>query len=110
MATDVLAVLCTFPSSDEATSAGRALVEEGLAACANLCPGVTSVYRWQGQVVQDQEVLAIIKTRADLFQAMRARLVALHSYDVPEVIALPVVDGHEPYLDWLRSSTRGSSA
>lgn len=105
MATDVLVVLCTFPPGDAAPGAAEALVRERLAACVNLVPAITSVYRWQGQVQRDQEQLAIIKTTADRFPALERRLVELHPYDTPEVLALPIDGGHLPYLDWVRDST-----
>ncbi|HTJ43697.1 MAG TPA: divalent-cation tolerance protein CutA [Kofleriaceae bacterium] len=104
MATDVVVVLCTLPPGDAASSIARSLVEERLAACVNLVPQVRSFYVWQGAVEQSDELLAIIKTTVDGLAALRARLVALHPYDVPEVIALPVEDGHLPYLGWVRES------
>ena len=105
-ATDTLVVLCTFPSAEVAGAAAERLVDERLAACVNLVPGVTSIYRWEGEVTRDQELLAIIKTASDRFEALRARLVELHPYDTPEVIAWPLERGHGPYLDWVRGSTR----
>ncbi len=104
MATDVVVVLCTLPPGDAASSIARTLVEERLAACVNLVPQVRSIYVWEGAVEQADEQLAIIKTTVDGVAALRARLVALHPYDVPEVIALPVDDGHLPYLGWVRAS------
>jgi periplasmic divalent cation tolerance protein len=81
-----------------------ALVDERLAACVNRVPGVSSTYRWQGQVCTDREELLIIKSTAAQFDALRARIVALHGYSVPEIIALPVGAGHEPYLAWVAAS------
>ena len=104
-ATDVLVVLCTFPAGGSAAAAAERLVDEQLAACVNLVPGVTSVYRWKGAVSRDEEVLAVIKTTADRFGALKVRLIELHSYDCPEVIALEVERGHHPYLDWVRDAT-----
>ena len=104
MATDALIVYCTLPDSDEAARIARALVEEKLAACVNLVPGLRSIYRWQGAVQEDAEILLIAKTRAALVDALAARVRALHPYDLPEVIALAVVAGSEPYLDWVRSA------
>lgn len=105
MSTDVLVVLCAFPPGDAASTAAQLLVEERLAACVNLVPGVQSVYRWKGAVTREEEVLAVIKTTADRFAALKVRLIELHSYDCPEVIALEVERGHIPYLDWVRDST-----
>ena len=104
MATDVVVVLCTLPPGDAASSIARTLVEERLAACVNLVPQVRSFYVWQGKVEDSEEQLAIIKTTTDGFAALRARLVELHPYEVPEVIAVPVEDGHLPYLGWVRES------
>ena len=107
MSTDVLVVLCTFPAGDGAAKAAARLVEERLAACVNLVSGVQSVFRWKGAVSREEEVVAIIKTTADRFPSLKVRLIELHSYDCPEVIALEVTHGHMPYLDWVRDSTAG---
>ena len=103
--TDLRVVLCTFPSMEKATEIARILVGEKLAACANLQP-VTSIYIWKDQLQNDAETLAIIKTSADRFEALTKRIVELHPYEVPEVIALPVLGGHTPYLAWVADSTR----
>lgn len=100
-----LLILCTCPDGESAARIARVLVEEHLAACVNRVPGLTSVYRWQGEIHEDGEVLLLIKTRRELFEALRARLVALHPYDVPEVIALEITAGHAPYLEWLSAET-----
>jgi len=99
-------VLVTFPDRVQATQVGRTLVEESLAACVNLTE-VQSIYRWEARVTEDTEVLCVIKTTAARLQALRQRVVALHSYAVPEVIALQVVAGHAPYLAWVRASVSG---
>ncbi len=104
--TDAILVLVTAPSTDKAAELARTLVEEQLAACGNLIPGVRSIYRWEGRVQDEPEVLLILKTRAALFEPLRARIVALHPYDVPEVLRLDVADGHAPYLSWILGSTR----
>ncbi|MES2641865.1 MAG: divalent-cation tolerance protein CutA [Myxococcota bacterium] len=103
--TDLVVVYITAPDSDVASRIGRTLVEEELAACCNLVPGVRSIYRWEGVVQDDAEVLMILKTRAALVEALTARVVALHPYALPEVVALPVLAGHAPYLDWVREGT-----
>ncbi|HSN27979.1 MAG TPA: divalent-cation tolerance protein CutA [Kofleriaceae bacterium] len=97
----VIVVFSTFPTEDKAAEIARTLVTEGLVACANLVPPVRSIYRWQGEVCDERETLAMMKTTRERFEALRARLVALHPYEVPEVIALPVEAGHAPYLDWV---------
>jgi periplasmic divalent cation tolerance protein len=104
--TDKIVVLCTCASSEEARRVARALVEKRLAACVNVLPGVRSVYRWKGADGQDaiedeEEVLLFIKTSRALMEELRGEIERLHSYDVPEVIALPVVDGSERYLAWM---------
>ena len=98
----VLTVFMTAPDSDEAERIASTLVEERLAACANVVRDVVSVYRWEGELQRDAEVLVILKTTADGVEALKSRAMALHPYDVPEFLALPVVEGHEPYLRWVR--------
>ena len=99
-----LLVLSTFPNSDTARQIATALVEAQLAACVNLCPAVQSIYRWQGQVESAEEVLAIIKTTRSAYAALEERLKALHPYDVPEIIALPVERGLASYMKWVSES------
>lgn len=99
--TDILVVLVTAPDADTAARIARTVVEERLAACGNIVPGLRSIYRWQGAVQDEPEVLLVLKTRRDAMEALRARVVALHPYEVPEVIALPVEAGHAPYLAWV---------
>lgn len=96
-------VLVTAPDLAVGAEIARRLVEEGLAACVNLVPGVRSIYRWQGAVQEDAEILLIAKTRAARVDALAARVRALHPHELPEVIALAVVAGSEPYLDWVRA-------
>ena len=102
--TDALVALSTVGSADDAQRIARALVERRLAACVNVVPGLTSVYAWKGAVETGQELLLVIKTRRARFEALRAALVELHPYEVPELIALPVEAGHAPYLDWLTAN------
>ena len=109
-ATDCLLVLCTCPDAASAARIARALVAERLAACVNRVPGLASTYRWRGEIHDDAEVLLLIKTQRAGFDALRARLVELHPYELPEVIALDIAAGHAPYLDWLRTETRSVSA
>ena len=94
-------VLVTAPEGPSGPALARALVEEGLAACVNLVPGLRSIYRDQGAVQEAAEVLLMIKTRSDLYSRLEARVHALHPYRVPEVIAVPVADGAASYLRWL---------
>jgi periplasmic divalent cation tolerance protein len=94
-------VLMTFPDRERALACARALVDERLAACVNVLGDVRSIYRWQGAVHDDAEVLCVAKTTPERFEALRARVVALHPYEVPEVIALSIEAGHAPYLEWI---------
>jgi periplasmic divalent cation tolerance protein len=94
----------TVGTAEDAERISRALVERRLAACVNVVPGVVSVYRWKGNVLRDEERLLVIKTRAARLEALREALVALHPYDLPELVALPIEAGHEPYLAWLDDS------
>jgi periplasmic divalent cation tolerance protein len=100
-----IVVLVTAGSAENAGVLARTLVEERLAACVNVVPGVRSVYRWQGQVVDEGEWLLVAKARRSSFAALEARVRELHTYDTPEVIALDVALGSVTYLDWIRRET-----
>lgn len=102
-------VLMTAGSAEEAERLARALVDERLAACVNIIGPIRSIYRWQGQVEDAPELLLIGKTRQDLVPALAERVRALHSYQVPEVLALPVIGGWPPYLRWLAGETQAPS-
>jgi periplasmic divalent cation tolerance protein len=103
--TDALVVLVTAPSPERAAEIARALVEERLAACGNVVPGLRSIYRWEGKVQDDAEALLVLKTTRARFEALRDRVLALHPYEVPEVIALPVEAGSARYLAWIGAET-----
>jgi periplasmic divalent cation tolerance protein len=98
-------VLMTAPDSATAQAWARTFVEERLAACVNLVPGLQSVYRWQGAVEEAQEVLLVAKTAADRCDALAARLEALHPYELPELLVLPVSGGSDRYLAWVLSES-----
>ncbi|HYB13134.1 MAG TPA: divalent-cation tolerance protein CutA [Myxococcota bacterium] len=98
----VQVVLVTVPDAQVAGRLARALVEERLAACVNLVPGIRSIYRWAGAVQEEEEVLLVIKTREDRVEALSQRVHELHPYEVPELIAVGVFGGSERYLAWLR--------
>ncbi|HSD20037.1 MAG TPA: divalent-cation tolerance protein CutA [Anaeromyxobacter sp.] len=102
---DALVVLVTAPSPDQAAEIARALVEERLAACGNVVPAIRSIYRWEGKVHEDAEALLVLKTTRGRFEALRDRVLALHPYDVPEVIALPVEAGNAAYLAWIAAES-----
>jgi periplasmic divalent cation tolerance protein len=104
--TDALLVFTTLPSADKAAEVAKVLVEERLAACANLLPAVRSIYRWQGKLMDENEVLVLLKTRAEHLERLKLRLLELHPYEVPEVLAVPVESGYQPYLEWLAGETK----
>lgn len=103
---DVLLLVSTAPP-DVAEALAHRLVEEHLAACVNLVPGVRSVYRWQGAVQDDPETVLLIKTVPDRVDAVRTRLLSLHPYEVPELLVLHPMGGHAPYLAWVQAATAG---
>lgn len=100
-----IVVFITAPNEEEAAGIARALVESRHAACVNIIKNIRSIYSWQGNVEDDSEILMIVKTRKSLFSSLSAKVKDIHSYDVPEIIALPIIDGSEEYLRWLREST-----
>ena len=104
-AEEFVVILVTAPSADDAARIGRALVEERLAACANVVGPIRSIYRWQGAVEEADESLMLVKARASDVDRVTARVRELHTYDVPEIIALPIRGGSPAYLAWLAEST-----
>jgi len=103
---DYLVVLCGCPDEATAAQIAAALVAERLAACVNRLSGIRSTYHWKGELRDEAEVLLLIKTTTPLYAAVELRLRALHPYDLPEIIALPVVQGSDPYLAWLGAGCR----
>jgi periplasmic divalent cation tolerance protein len=103
---EAIVVVTNLPDLDTAQTLARRLVGEGLAACANVLPGVQSIYRWQGKVEEASEVTVLIKTMRSRFEALEEAIQRLHPYDLPEVIALPVVAALPAYLAWLQVETR----
>jgi periplasmic divalent cation tolerance protein len=103
--TDALVVLVTTPTPERAAEIARAVVEERLAACGNVVPGLRSIYRWEGKLQDDSEALLVLKTTRARFDALRDRVLALHPYEVPEVIALPIEAGSAKYLAWIAGET-----
>jgi periplasmic divalent cation tolerance protein len=101
-------VFSTAGSSEEASRIATALVAEELAACVNIVDNIRSIYRWQGGIQSDVEFLMVIKTREMLLPMIEKRLGELHSYEVPELVAVPIERGARPYLDWMVASTRDS--
>lgn len=105
MSGDYLLILCTCPTSSAATAIATALLEERVAACANQVPGIKSMYRWEGRVEHDDEVLLLIKTTSQMFAQVEAIIGNLHPYELPEIIAVPLAAGSEAYLNWIKSAT-----
>ncbi len=101
----VLLVMTNLPDLPAAQAMARALVGVRLAACVNILPGVQSVYRWQGTVEEANEVTLLVKSTQRLYPQLQQAIVAAHPYDLPEVIALPLADGHAPYLHWIAAET-----
>lgn len=100
-----IVIFVTTTSRDEAKKIGQILVEESLIACCNIVQPVESIFRWQGKVLIEQEALMICKTREEMFHAVEKRVKELHSYEVPEIIALPINQGSKNYLDWVTKET-----
>jgi periplasmic divalent cation tolerance protein len=100
-----IVVFVTAPGEDEAANIARALVEGRLAACVNIVRNLRSIYSWQGKVEDESEVLMIVKTQKKLFRSLSQKVREMHSYTVPEIIALPIVEGPEDYLKWLKEVT-----
>ena len=99
-------VMSTVGSREDAERIAQALVGERLAACVNVVPGLLSIYRWKGAVERADELLLLIKTRAEMVEDLGARLRALHPYEVPELVVVPIAGGHGAYLDWITDSVR----
>jgi periplasmic divalent cation tolerance protein len=107
--TDKIVVFSNCGSAEEAVRVARALVDERLAACVNIIPAVQSIYRWQGAIEEATEWTLLIKTRRALFDRLRSAILRAHSYELPEVIAMPVVDGHGDYLAWIDRETEAGA-
>jgi periplasmic divalent cation tolerance protein len=102
---DFRLIYITAAKIEEARRIGRALVEARLAACANIVPGIESIYHWQGDIVEDREIVLLVKTHADLVDAVIGRVKEMHSYTCPCVVALPILAGNPAYLEWLGQET-----
>jgi periplasmic divalent cation tolerance protein len=104
---EAVVILVTVPTTEVGRQIASELLEKQLAACVNIFPAFHSIYRWKGKIVTDEEVLLLVKTRSDLVQDQVVPAIkAIHPYEVPEVIALPVVQGSQSYLDWIREETQ----
>lgn len=105
-ASSFVIVLSTYPTDRDPGPLARTLVDERLVACVNVLPPMQSIYRWEGKVEETAEHQLVMKTTADRVEALKARMMELHPYDVPELLVLPIADGGEPYLRWVRESIR----
>ncbi len=105
----LLTALTTAPSAQAAKRLVRTLVERRVIACGTVLPGAVSTYWWQGAVAEEEEVVVVMKTTVERWAELAATLPDLHPYEVPELLALPVADGHPPYLEWVRKETAGPS-
>lgn len=103
---DEIIVLITASKQEEAAEIGRVLVDDHLAACANIVPEIRSLFTWEGKTQDEREALLIIKSRLPLLELLIARVKSLHSYTVPEIIAVPIIGGSADYLNWLRDATQ----
>jgi periplasmic divalent cation tolerance protein len=104
--TEYVVALSTVGRAEDAERIGRELVERRLAACVNVVPGLTSIYRWKGAIESESECLLVIKTRRERIDDLKTALVSLHPYEVPELVVLPIEGGHAPYLAWIGESVR----
>jgi periplasmic divalent cation tolerance protein len=103
-----IVVLVTTASEEEATTIGRDVVKQGLAACANILVLKKSIFQWEGKLAEEQEFLMIIKSRSDLFEDLSVAIQRLHSYKVPEIVAIPIVKGSAEYMNWILDNTTSS--
>ena len=102
---DYITLFCTVPTKEVGEKIAERLVGDRLAACVNMTGALSSVYRWKGEICRDEERLLIIKTRKALFEILCRAVVSLHPYEVPEIISLPIEEGHRPYIDWIGENT-----
>ncbi|MCX7679339.1 MAG: divalent-cation tolerance protein CutA [Spirochaetes bacterium] len=105
MQTNEIVILCTVPNEVVAENIARMLVENKIAACVNIVPNLVSIYSWKGQVCRDSELLCIIKSKAELFEKIETAIKSVHPYEIPEIIALPIIKGHAPYISWIYDVT-----
>ena len=110
MAATLLLVLVTCPTRAVARRIAERLIRERLAACVNVVPGISSVFEWKGRVERCQELLLLIKTTTGRFERLQHRVLALHPYEVPEILALPISRAHPPYAQWVAAALTGSKS
>lgn len=100
-----IVVLITVSSPEEGEKIAKALVEKRVAACVNIVPGLRSIYHWQGKICDDKELLLVAKTTGTLFERLEKEVKSLHSYKIPEIVALPIIKGSDDYLSWIDENT-----
>lgn len=98
-------VLCTTENQKQAKVIGTQLVREELAACVNIIPKMNSIYRWEGKIMEDEEAVMLIKTQSSLFEKIKTRIIELHTYDLPEIVALNITNANKAYLNWIDKET-----
>ena len=101
---DYVLVLCTINDYERAKDISRKLLEEKLIACSNIIPNITSIYSWEGEICEDSEYLLLMKTKYAVFDILKSKIIELHPYDVPEILAIDIKDGIEDYLNWVEQS------
>jgi len=108
-ANDYLLVMTNLPDRDVALRLAQTLIGKGVAACVNILGECSSVYRWEGEVQTEREVPVLIKTRADQYALLQQEILACHPYELPEIVAVPVVAGHKPFLDWVSAQVSATA-
>lgn len=103
---EFIVIYCTVPNKKEGKEIARKLIEKKLAACVNILDKIESVFSWDGEMSEENEAMMIIKTKKELFEKVNGVIQGLHSYNVPEVIAIPIIDADETYLKWIAHETR----
>lgn len=103
---EYIIVLCTINDITKAKEISKNIINNKLAACVNIIPKISSIYYWNDKIVEDEEYLMLIKTRKNLFEALKSEIIKLHPYDVPEIVSLNISDGSKTYLDWISASTK----
>lgn len=102
---DFIVVFITSPKFEEAKIIAKTLVEKKLSACVNIIPEITSIYHWEGKICEDNEILLIVKTTKEKYPLLEEEVKRLHSYSVPEIISLPIIEGSKSYLEWVKKET-----
>lgn len=106
---DYCLIFCTTSSIEESKKIAHALVENKVAACVNIIPKIISIYKWQEKINEDEEFLLVIKSRKHLFKNIRRIILNLHSYEIPEIVMLPIKKGHKEYLSWIKKETKNDT-